>query len=180
MRHRDHQGTALSERVTLSPPEPGLLDRAAPTLLTPHAAELARLLGTEPGQVTAARLAHARAAADRFGATVLLKGSTTVVAPAGGGTVLVNSTGTSWLATAGTGDVLSGLAGALLAHGLPVPEAAAAAAYLHGLAGRLAAAGLAGPGLAGPDAAAEGPIAAGDVIRALPAAIRQVRASQAR
>jgi len=168
-----------ADGLTLIGQEPGLLDRTAPTLLTPHAGELARLLGTEPGQVTAARLAHARAAADRFGATVLLKGSTTVVAPAGGGTVLVNSTGTSWLATAGTGDVLSGLAGALLAHGLPVPEAAAAAAYLHGLAGRLAAAGLAGPGLAGPDAAAEGPIAAGDVIAGLPAAIRQVRASQA-
>ncbi len=162
-----------ADGLTLIGQEPGLLDRAAPTLLTPHAGELARLLGTEPGQVAAARLAHARAAADRFGATVLLKGSTTLIAPAGGGTVLVNSTGTSWLATAGTGDVLSGLAGALLAHGLPVPEAAAAAAYLHGLAGRLAAAGLTGP-----DPAAESPIAAGDVIRALPSAIRQVRASQ--
>ncbi len=173
-----------ADGLTLIGQEPGLLDRAAPTLLTPHAGELARLLGTEPGQVAAARLAHARAAADRFGATVLLKGSTTVIAPAGGGTVLVNSTGTSWLATAGTGDVLSGLAGALLAHGLPVPEAAAAAAYLHGLAARLAAAGLptAAPsaaGLTGPDPAAESPIAAGDVIRALPTAIRQVRAAQA-
>jgi hypothetical protein len=63
-----------------------------------------------------------------------------------------------------------------------VPEAAAAAAYLHGLAGRLAAAGLTGSGpaglcLTGPDAAADGPIAAGDVIRALPAAIRRVRAA---
>jgi ADP-dependent NAD(P)H-hydrate dehydratase / NAD(P)H-hydrate epimerase len=164
-----------ADGLTLIGQEPGLLDRAAPTLLTPHAGELARLLGTEPGQVAAARLAHARAAADRFGATVLLKGSTTVIAPAGGGTVLVNSTGTSWLATAGTGDVLSGLAGALLAHGLAVPEAAAAAAYLHGLAGRLAAAGLTGP-----DPAAGSPIAAGDVIRALPTAIRQVRASQVR
>jgi hydroxyethylthiazole kinase-like uncharacterized protein yjeF len=160
---------ADADALTLIGQEPALLGRAAPTLLTPHAGELARLLGTEPGQVEAARLAHARAAADRFGATVLLKGSTTVIAPAGGGTVLVNPTGTSWLATAGTGDVLAGLAGALLAHGLPVPQAAAAAAYLHGLAGRLAAAGRRG--------AAESPIAAGDVIRALPAAIRRVRAS---
>ncbi|HEY6278307.1 MAG TPA: ADP/ATP-dependent (S)-NAD(P)H-hydrate dehydratase, partial [Streptosporangiaceae bacterium] len=160
---------ADADALTLIGQEPGLLGRAAPTLLTPHAGELARLLGTEPGQVEATRLAHARAAADRFGATVLLKGSTTVIAPAGGGTVLVNPTGTSWLATAGTGDVLAGLAGALLAHGLPAPQAAAAAAYLHGLAGRLAAAGRRG--------AAESPIAAGDVIRALPAAIRRVRAS---
>jgi ADP-dependent NAD(P)H-hydrate dehydratase / NAD(P)H-hydrate epimerase len=171
-----------ADGLTLIGQEPRLLDRAAPTLLTPHAGELARLLGIDPMQVAPARLMHARAAASRFGVTVLLKGSTTVVAPAGGGTALVNSTGTSWLATAGTGDVLSGLAGALLAHGLPVPQAAAAAAYLHGLAGRLAAAGLtgpgpAGPGLTGPDAAAESPIAAGDVIRALPAAIRRVRAT---
>ena len=119
-----------------------------------------------------------------------------MVAPAGGGEVLVNSTGTSWLATAGTGDVLSGLAGALLAQGLAVTEAAAAAAFLHGIAARRAAAGgvaagtggtgmdlagadLAGAGLAGADpagAAAGSPIAAGDVISALPAAIRGVRA----
>jgi hydroxyethylthiazole kinase-like uncharacterized protein yjeF len=166
-----------ADALTLVGQEPGLLDRAAPTLLTPHAGELARLLGTGPEDVEAGRLAHARAAASRFGATVLLKGSTTVIAPAGGGAVLVNPTGTSWLATAGTGDVLSGLAGALLAHGLPVPQAAAAAAYLHGLAGRLAAAGWdpASPDGEGPGAA-ESPIAAGDVIRALPAAIRRVRA----
>jgi ADP-dependent NAD(P)H-hydrate dehydratase / NAD(P)H-hydrate epimerase len=174
-----------ADGLTLVGQEPALLDRAAPTLLTPHAGELARLLGTEPGQVAAARLAHARAAAGRFRATVLLKGSTTVVAPAGDGPVLVNSTGTSWLATAGTGDVLSGLAGALLAHGLPAPQAAAAAAYLHGLAGRLAAAGAAAGGAAAGGAAAgaspagaESPVAAGDVIRALPAAIRSVRAGQ--
>jgi NAD(P)H-hydrate repair Nnr-like enzyme with NAD(P)H-hydrate dehydratase domain len=83
--------------------------------------------------------------------------------------VLVNPTGTSWLATAGTGDVLAGLAGALLAQGLPVSEAAAAAAYLHGIAARYAAGG-AGLGMAG-----EAPIAATDVIGALPEAIRRVR-----
>ena len=92
--------------------------------------------------------------------------------------------GTSWLATGGTGDVLSGLAGALLAQGLTVTEAAAAAAFLHGIAARQAAAGPAGPDLAalGPavsdPAGTEtgSPIAAGDVIDALPAAIRGVRA----
>src|SRR4029077_12235858 len=104
----------------------GPLGRPGPTLLPPHAGELARLLGADPAQVEARRLEHARAAAAELGATVLLKGSTTVIASAGGGEVLVNSTGTSWLATAGTGDVLSGLAGSLLAQGLTVTEAAAA------------------------------------------------------
>jgi len=188
-----------ADGLTLVAQERGLLARAAPTLLTPHAGELARLLGTDPAGVAARRLEHARAAAAGLGATVLLKGSTTVIAPAGGGEVLVNSTGTSWLATAGTGDVLSGLAGALLAQGLAVPEAAAAAAFLHGIAARRAAAGLVsvgaggmgpagiGPpgagladaGPAGADPAGTGagsPIAAGDVISALPAAIRAVRA----
>ena len=185
-----------ADGLTLVAAERGLLARAAPTLLTPHAGELARLLGADPAKVEARRLEHARAAAAELGATVLLKGSTTVIAPAGGGEVLVNSTGTSWLATAGTGDVLSGLAGSLLAQGLTATQAAAAAAFLHGIAARRAAAGavsagtggtgmalaggdLAGADLAGADPAgteAGSPIAAGDVISALPAAIRGVRA----
>jgi hydroxyethylthiazole kinase-like uncharacterized protein yjeF len=178
-----------ADGLTLAAQEPGLLDRPAPTVLTPHAGELARLLGADPADVAARRLEHARAAAARFKVTVLLKGSTTVIAPAGGGAVLVNPTGTSWLASAGTGDVLSGLAGALIAQGLGVSEAAAAAAFLHGIAARLAAAGAgAGPGAAAgpgqepaclPDGG-ESPIAAGDVIRGLPAAIRSVRASRVR
>jgi hydroxyethylthiazole kinase-like uncharacterized protein yjeF len=123
-----------------------LLPRAAPTLITPHAGELSRLLGTDGRSVEARRLEHARRAADQLGVTVLLKGSTTVIAsPAdsadpGSQPVLVNPTGTPWLATAGSGDVLSGLAGALLAQGLEPAEAGLAAAYLHGLAARLAAA----------------------------------------
>jgi len=188
-----------ADGLTLIAAERGLLARPAPTVLTPHAGELARLLGADPAQVEARRLEHARAAAAELGATVLLKGSTTVIASAGGGEVLVNSTGTSWLATAGTGDVLSGLAGSLLAQGLTVTEAAAAAAFLHGIAARRAAAGavsadaadvgpagaglagadLVGPGWAGADLAgteAGSPIAASDVISALPATIRGVRA----
>jgi hydroxyethylthiazole kinase-like uncharacterized protein yjeF len=168
-----------ADGLTLVAQERGLLARAAPTLLTPHAGELARLLGADPADVEARRLEHARAAAAELGATVLLKGSTTVIAPAGGGEVLVNSTGTSWLATGGTGDVLSGLAGSLLAQGLTVTDAAAAAAFLHGIAARQAAAGPAGPGptLSDPAGTETGsPIAAGDVIDALPAAIRGVRA----
>lgn len=112
--------------------------RSAPTLLTPHAGEAAALLGVGRERVESRRLASVRELAQRFGATVLLKGSTTLVAdPAG--PVLVNETGTPWLATAGSGDVLSGLAGALLAGGLAAREAGAVAAHLHGLAGRAAA-----------------------------------------
>ncbi len=146
------------------------LARGGPTLLTPHAGELARLLGADAAAVAARRLEHVRAAAAATGATVLLKGSTTVIAPAGGnGPVVVNPTGTGWLATAGTGDVLSGLAGALLAQGLDTVEAAFAAAYLHGLAAKRAAAG---PDVAGLAPAGESPIGAADVIGALPGVIR--------
>jgi ADP-dependent NAD(P)H-hydrate dehydratase / NAD(P)H-hydrate epimerase len=160
-----------------------LLPRPAPTLLTPHAGELGRLLGADPAAVAAQRMEHARRAAAEFGACVLLKGSTTVIAPPDElDPLLVNTTGTSWLATAGTGDVLSGLAGALLAQGLLPPQAAIAAAYLHGLAARLAAAGQAGEtgrvgaGNAVPFppavAPAEAPIGASDVVRALQSAFR--------
>ena len=133
-----------ADGLTILSQHQDLLPRRAPTLITPHAGELGRLLGTDPAAVEARRLDHARQAAERLGLTVLLKGSTTVIASPGVTTVLVNPTGTSWLATAGTGDVLSGLAGALLAQGLEPAWAGAAAAYLHGLAARLAAAG--GPG----------------------------------
>ena len=147
-----------------------LLPRAAPTLLTPHAGELGRLLDVDPADVEARRVEHARRAASRFGACVLLKGSTTVIArPDGQDPVLVNTTGTPWLATAGTGDVLAGLAGALLAQGLLPPQAGVAAAYLHGLAARLAAADRGRPGTV---TASEAPIGASDVLSALPAAFR--------
>jgi ADP-dependent NAD(P)H-hydrate dehydratase / NAD(P)H-hydrate epimerase len=152
-----------ADGLTIVSQTAGLLPREAPTLITPHAGELARLLGTDPASVEARRLDHARQAATELGATVLLKGSTTVIAQPGDPTVLVNPTGTPWLATAGSGDVLSGLAGALLAQGLEPAWAAAAAAYLHGMAARLAAA-------QGPEGTAEAPIGASDVVRALPAA----------
>ncbi|WP_405999096.1 NAD(P)H-hydrate dehydratase [Streptomyces sp. NBC_00829] len=113
-------------------------ERGAPTLLTPHAGEAAALLGVAREQVEAARLASVRELAARFGATVLLKGSTTLVAAPDGGRspVRVNPMGTPWLATAGSGDVLSGLAGSLLAVGLDARDAGSVAAYLHGLAAR--------------------------------------------
>ena len=167
-----------------------LLPRQAPTLITPHAGELARLTGADRGDIEAQRLRHAREAARQLGVTVLLKGSTTVICSPPGESAqpdLVNSTGTPWLATAGTGDVLSGLAGSLLAQGLDPARAAQAAAFLHGVAARRAAAGDlsgAGPGdepaadeWAGDGVAAEGaPIGAADVVRALPGAIRAIRA----
>jgi hydroxyethylthiazole kinase-like uncharacterized protein yjeF len=145
-----------------------LLPRPAPTLITPHAGELGRLLNADPADIEARRLEYARRAATELGVCVLLKGSTTVIAPPDGiDPVLVNTTGTPWLATAGTGDVLAGLAGALLAQGLLPPQAAIAAAYLHGLAARLAARGQdAGR------AEEEAPIGASDVAGALPLAFR--------
>ncbi|MEV7117818.1 NAD(P)H-hydrate dehydratase [Kitasatospora griseola] len=135
---------ALTELARLGPDL--LAGRPAPTLLTPHAGEAARLLAgvgehTDAETVAARRLWAARLIAARYGATVLLKGSTTVVADPEG-TVRVNATGTGWLGTAGSGDVLSGLAGSLLATGLTPLDAASTAAHLHGLAGRHAA----GPG----------------------------------
>jgi hydroxyethylthiazole kinase-like uncharacterized protein yjeF len=158
-----------ADGLTLIAESPELVTgRRAATLLTPHAGELARLLRTGPAEVTAGRAEHARAAAATFGCCVLLKGSTTVIAADGPGPLLVNPTGTGWLATAGSGDVLSGLAGALLAQGLDVRAAAAAAAYLHGISARYAAGG------AGPQPGGEAPIGAGDLISALPGAIRAV------
>ncbi|MFI6280862.1 NAD(P)H-hydrate dehydratase [Streptomyces sp. NPDC050988] len=115
--------------------------RTAPTLLTPHAGEAAALLGVSRDEVEGARLTSVRELAAAYGATVLLKGSTTLVAEPGGGAVRVNSTGTAWLATAGSGDVLSGLTGSLLAAGLGARDAGSVGAYLHGLAGRFAADG---------------------------------------
>lgn len=135
-------------------------ERRAPTLLTPHAGEAAALLGVRREEVEAGRLAAVRELAGRFGATVLLKGSTTLVCSAEGA-VRVNATGTPWLATAGSGDVLSGLAGSLLAAGLGARDAGSVGAYLHGLAARHAADGA--------------PVAAQDVADAIPAAWRDVR-----
>ncbi|MFC9977789.1 NAD(P)H-hydrate dehydratase [Spirillospora sp. NPDC127200] len=146
------------------------LARDAPTVLTPHAGELSRLIGVDRQRIEARRLEHVRRAAAELGATVLLKGSTTLVAEQDR-PVRVNPSGTPRLATAGTGDVLSGLVGALLAGGTPALEAAAAGAYLHGLAARLAAAGPRGGG-PGDGRRGESPISAFDVITALPEAFR--------
>lgn len=164
----------------LRPLEPETVRRRdAPTLLTPHAGEAAALLGVSREEVEAGRLVAVRELAALYGATVLLKGSTTLVAaPGGTGTgfsgrpVRVNPTGTSWLATAGSGDVLSGLAGALLAAGLGAVDAGSVAAYVHGLAGRLAAGGV--PGGASGGVSGGAPVGASDVADAVPGAWRGV------
>ncbi|MEL5956591.1 NAD(P)H-hydrate dehydratase [Streptomyces sp. CLV115] len=140
-----------------------LRERTAPTVLTPHAGEAAALLGVPREEVEAGRLAAVRELAARYRATVLLKGSTTLIATDDPDTpVRVNPTGTSWLATAGSGDVLSGLTGSLLAAGLAPRDAASAGAHLHGLAARHASDGA--------------PVAAQDVAEAIGAAWRDVRA----
>jgi NAD(P)H-hydrate epimerase len=133
-----------------------LAERRGPTVLTPHEGELGRLLEVDSSEVRAHRLRHAREAAERSGAIVLLKGDDTIVA-APGGPVAVNPSGTPALATAGTGDVLSGLIGALLAKGLGPFEAAALGALAHGLAGRAAA-----------ERVGADHVTAGDVIESLP------------
>jgi NAD(P)H-hydrate epimerase len=132
--------------------------RSAPTVLTPHAGELGRLLEIESDTVGAKRLARAREAAERSGAVVLLKGDDTIVASPDG-LVAISPGGTPALATAGTGDVLSGVIGALLAKGMDPFEAAALGTLAHVRAGRAAAKRH------GPDH-----VVAGDVIDALPAA----------
>jgi len=136
-------------------PATKLRGRTAPTLLTPHAGEAARLLEAELAgkrtaeAVEARRLTAVRELADTFGCTVLLKGSTTLVATPERSTVRVNLTGTPALATAGSGDVLSGLVGGLLATGLDAYDAASAGAWLHGSAGTAAQGRSAGAVVAG-------------------------------
>ncbi|MCC6222240.1 MAG: NAD(P)H-hydrate dehydratase [Thermoleophilia bacterium] len=112
--------------------------RDAPTVLTPHAGELGRLLGRSAAAVAARRLHSARAGADDAGATLLLKGADTIVAAPGHG-VLVADLGNPGLATAGSGDVLTGVVAAFLARGVEPRTAAAAAAVAHGLAAGVAA-----------------------------------------
>jgi ADP-dependent NAD(P)H-hydrate dehydratase / NAD(P)H-hydrate epimerase len=133
-----------ADGLTILAAHPDLVtSRRAPTVLTPHDSEFARLAGTAPGDD---RVGAARKLADALGATVLLKGNVTVIAEPGGRTYL-NPAGQSWAATAGSGDLLSGMIGALLAAGLPAAEAAAMAAFVHARAAELSAADP-GPGYA--------------------------------
>jgi NAD(P)H-hydrate epimerase len=134
--------------------------REAPTVLTPHAGELGRLLGRDSEEIAGHRLAAAREAARAAGAVVVLKGDDTIVSD--GERVAVNAVSAPALATAGSGDVLSGITAALLARGLEPFAAACAAVVAHARAGRDAAARV---------GAAESVIA-GDVIDSIPVGLR--------
>ena len=118
-----------------------LRGRAGPTALTPHAGELARLLGVEREEIAAARLEHVRRAAAEAGCSVLLKGPDTLIATPGA-PLRVVETSVPGLATAGAGDVLSGVVGALLARGLGPADALSLGAAAHGAAAAQAAAAL--------------------------------------
>lgn len=137
--------------------------RPGPTVLTPHAGELARLLDTDSDEVAAHRLACAHAAAEQSGCVVILKGDDSIVA-APGGPVAISPGATPALATAGTGDVLCGVVGAFLAKGLGAFDAAAAGVLAHAHAGQVAARRH------GADH-----VIAGDVIEAIPEAMRELR-----
>jgi len=135
-----------------------LAERPGPLVLTPHPAELSRLTGRSTGEILDDRMGTVKEAAQRFGCAVVLKGAHTLVAdPAG--RVRINLTGSSGMATAGSGDVLTGCIAALLAQGLSPFEAALCGVYLHGLAGELAAVTVGEIGML-----------AGDITAALPVA----------
>lgn len=154
---------ALEDRVPLVV-DADALAHVAPgsgveAVLTPHAGELAAMLGVERAVIEASPLQHVRRAAEQYGATVLLKGRHTLVSTPDG-RVRATTTGTPWLATAGAGDVLGGLVGSLLAAGLTAYDAASVGSWLHGAAATLASRG--------------GPLVAGAVAAALPDAVRNL------
>jgi hydroxyethylthiazole kinase-like uncharacterized protein yjeF len=130
-----------------------------PAVITPHAGELAAMLGVKRSEVEARQLHHARWAAARFTAVVLLKGRHTLIASPDGA-VRVTTVGTPWLATAGAGDVLAGLCGALMAAGLSPFDAASVGSWLHGAAATRA--------------GGRGPLRAMDVADALPLVTREL------
>ncbi|MBI3325308.1 MAG: NAD(P)H-hydrate dehydratase [Nitrospinae bacterium] len=136
----------------------------APRILTPHPGELARLCKTTTATIQADRLVAAQDTARAHAACVVLKGAHTIIAEPQG-TVYINPTGNPGMATAGTGDVLSGMIGAFIGQGFDPGTAARVGVFVHGLAGDLAAAKL-----------GERSMAAGDVIDALPRAFQQLQA----
>ena len=149
--------TALADHL-------GFLKKApAPRCLTPHPGEMARLLGSTVAEVQADRIETVRSFCQRSGAFLVLKGARSVIGEPGG-TVFINPTGNPGMATAGTGDVLTGTVGALLARGMDPLAALQAGVFLHGLAGDLAR-----------DEKGEEGIIAGDVLEAIPRAILKLQ-----
>jgi NAD(P)H-hydrate epimerase len=137
--------------------------RSAPTILTPHPGEAGRLLGMDAIAVNGDRIAAAKTLAARSGCVVVLKGFRSVVASPEGRVALVLA-GNAGMATGGAGDVLTGIAGSLLARGFSAFDAASAAAWLHGAAGDLAREGC-----------GEESLVAGDLAAWLPEAFALVR-----
>lgn len=131
-------------------------------ILTPHPGEMSRLIGTAASEVQSNRIETARSAAARFRSVVVLKGARTLIAEPGG-RVYINTTGNPGMATGGTGDVLAGIIGGLLAQGMSASGAAVCGVYVHGLAGDIAAESVGAAGMI-----------AGDVIRAIPYALKQL------
>lgn len=146
--------------LALDPQSPGEIH--APLILTPHPGELARLRHTTTAKIQADRLTAARETAQAYHAVVVLKGAHTIVAEPEG-TLYINLTGNPGMATAGSGDVLSGVIGALLGQGYAPSMAARIAVHIHGLAGDLAAA-----------ASGERSLIAGDLVDMLPRAFQQL------
>lgn len=144
-----------------------LLEAAGPRILTPHPGEMARLAGIETADVVANRESTALGFAERYRCCLVLKGRNTLVAAPGSGgapaVLYVNTTGNSGLASGGTGDVLAGLIGGLMAQGLDPLDAARLGVYVHGLAGDIAAA-----------AKTQRAMIASDVVNALPEAWRLI------
>lgn len=164
---RDEEARRLVRSLLERVPLPAVVDadalfglepvaRDAAVVLTPHAGELARLLDTDAAWVSAHRLEASALCAERFGAVTVLKGPDTIVRAPDGRTVVCD-TGAPSLATAGTGDVLTGVLGAFLAKGLDATDAAVAAAVAHGLAAR--------------SVAHQAGLIASDVVSALPAVL---------
>jgi NAD(P)H-hydrate epimerase len=142
--------------------DPDILKAAAgPVVITPHPGEMARLAKVKTADVQAARLDTARSFAAEHGVTVVLKGAGAIIASPDG-SVRINPTGNPGMATAGSGDVLTGMTGALMAEGVEVFPAAACAAYLHGLAGDIAAEKL-----------TRRAVTASDIVRFAPAALSE-------
>ena len=154
-----------ADALNLLADDPDTAAGLGPTrVITPHPGEAARLLGGSSADVQADRVTAARELARRTGAVAVLKGAGTVVA-APDGRLAINATGGPGLATAGSGDVLAGIVGALLARGLPPFEAACAGVYVHGRAGDLATGAL-----------TEHSVGASDVVEALAGAILELTA----
>jgi NAD(P)H-hydrate epimerase len=130
------------------------LDLLSDTIITPHPGEAARLLGITAAEVQRDRYTAVRELAERTKSIVVLKGASTIIYAAGRG--LVNTTGTPWMSTAGSGDVLAGIIGALALQGLSRFDAAVAGVALHGVAGQMG-------------SSVDHPIIASDIIASIPA-----------